>query len=195
MQDEEIPAAEGRPNGGGESCANMSDDGTPETDEMADGATDRHSDEQTDPESAAKAEAAEWRDKYLRLQAEFDNYRKRTLKEKMSLIETGGEGVIKALLPVVDDVDRAIAAMEKSDDLEALRGGVRLIAQKFGEVLRQKGVTEIDAVGKEFDVDVHEAVARFPVEDQRKGRIIDVVQKGYKLGEKVIRYAKVVVGE
>jgi molecular chaperone GrpE len=129
------------------------------------------------------------------LQAEFDNYRKRTLKEKMSLVESGGENVIKALLPVVDDVDRALAAMEKSDDVEALRGGVRLIAQKFNEVMRQQGVSEIEAVGKEFDVDHHEAVARFPIEGKSSGEIIDVVQKGYKLGEKVIRYAKVVVAE
>ncbi len=201
MQDEGFPAGDGYPNCEGQSCANMADDGTPKTDEMSEKVPDQQ-DEQSEKDgqqsgdtAAAKAEAAEWRDKYLRLQAEFDNYRKRTLKEKMSLIETGGESVIKALLPVVDDVDRAIAAMEKSDDLEALRGGVRLISQKFNEVLRQKGVSEIKAVGKEFDVDEHEAVARFPVEEDKKGRIIDVVQKGYKLGEKVIRYAKVVVGE
>jgi molecular chaperone GrpE len=113
----------------------------------------------------------------------------------MSLVESGGENVIKALLPVVDDVDRALAAMEKSDDVEALRGGVRLISQKFNEVMRQQGVSEIEAVGKEFDVDHHEAVARFPIEGKASGEIIDVVQKGYKLGEKVIRYAKVVVAE
>lgn len=195
MQDEGFPAGDGYPNCEGESCANMADDDTHKTDEMSEKVPDQQSEQQPDDAAAAKAEAAEWRDKYLRLQAEFDNYRKRTLKEKMSLIETGGENVIKALLPVVDDVDRAIAAMEKSDDLEALRGGVRLISQKFNEVLRQKGVSEIEAVGKEFDVDEHEAVARFPVEEDKKGRIVDVVQKGYKLGEKVIRYAKVVVGE
>ena len=142
-----------------------------------------------------KVEEIDWKDKYLRLQAEFDNYRKRTLKDKMSLVESGGENVIKALLPVVDDVDRALAAMEKSDDVEALRGGVRLISQKFNEVMRQQGVSEIEAVGKEFDVDHHEAVARFPIEGKASGEIIDVVQKGYKLGEKVIRYAKVVVAE
>ena len=96
---------------------------------------------------------------------------------------------------MVDDVDRALAAMEKSDDVEALRGGVRLISQKFNEVMRQQGVNEIEAVGKEFDVDVHEAVARFPIDGKNSGEIIDVVQKGYKLGEKVIRYAKVVVAE
>ena len=201
VYNEEVKPEEGfaegdvEPNCEGQSCANMADDDTSAVDEMA---------EQTDAEpidAAAEAlvkaenEAAEWRDKYLRLQAEFDNYRKRTLKEKMSLVESGGENVIKALLPVVDDVDRALAAMEKSDDVEALRGGVRLIAQKFNEVMRQQGVSEIEAVGKEFDVDHLEAVARFPIEGKSSGEIIDVVQKGYKLGEKVIRYAKVVVAE
>lgn len=187
------------PNCEGQSCANMADDDTSATDEMAEPAAEEQPAEEIDEAAAALAkaenEAAEWRDKYLRLQAEFDNYRKRTLKEKMSLVESGGENVIKALLPVVDDVDRALAAMEKSDDVEALRGGVRLISQKFNEVMRQQGVSEIEAVGKEFDVDVHEAVARFPVDGKAAGEIIDVVQKGYKLGEKVIRYAKVVVAE
>ncbi|MBP3612229.1 MAG: nucleotide exchange factor GrpE [Rikenellaceae bacterium] len=162
---------------------------------MADQTDAEPVDEAAEALAKAEAEAAEWRDKYLRLQAEFDNYRKRTLKEKMSLVESGGENVIKALLPVVDDVDRALAAMEKSDDVEALRGGVRLISQKFNEVMRQQGVSEIEAVGKEFDVDVHEAVARFPIDGKNSGEIIDVVQKGYKLGDKVIRYAKVVVAE
>ena len=211
VYNEEVKPEEGfaegdiEPNCEGQSCANMADDDTPAVDEMAD-QTDA---EEVDPMAAALAkteeaaealakaevEAAEWRDKYLRLQAEFDNYRKRTLKEKMSLVESGGENVIKALLPVVDDVDRALAAMEKSDDVEALRGGVRLISQKFNEVMRQQGVSEIEAVGKEFDVDVHEAVARFPIDGKNSGEIIDVVQKGYKLGDKVIRYAKVVVAE
>ena len=173
----------------------MADDDTPAVDEMAEQTDAEPIDAAAEALAKAENEAAEWRDKYLRLQAEFDNYRKRTLKEKMSLVESGGENVIKALLPVVDDVDRALAAMEKSDDVEALRGGVRLIAQKFNEVMRQQGVSEIEAVGKEFDVDHHEAVARFPIEGKSSGEIIDVVQKGYKLGEKVIRYAKVVVAE
>ena len=208
VYNEEVKPEEGfaegdvEPNCEGSSCANMADDDTPTIDEMAEQGGEEQTttaDEQVDAAAEAlakaEAEAADWRDKYLRLQAEFDNYRKRTLKEKMSLVESGGENVIKALLPVVDDVDRALAAMEKSDDVEALRGGVRLIAQKFNEVMRQQGVSEIEAVGKEFDVDVHEAVARFPIDGKNSGEIIDVVQKGYKLGEKVIRYAKVVVAE
>ncbi|MBR2050047.1 MAG: nucleotide exchange factor GrpE [Rikenellaceae bacterium] len=201
VYNEEVKPEEGfaegdvEPNCEGQSCANMADDDTPAVDEMADQTDAEPVDEAAEALAKAEAEAAEWRDKYLRLQAEFDNYRKRTLKEKMSLVESGGENVIKALLPVVDDVDRALAAMEKSDDVEALRGGVRLISQKFNEVMRQQGVSEIEAVGKEFDVDVHEAVARFPIDGKNSGEIIDVVQKGYKLGEKVIRYAKVVVAE
>lgn len=202
VYNEEVKPEEGfaegdvEPNCEGQSCANMADDDTRTIDEMADEVNAEQAETtEIDEVEKAQAEAAEWRDKYLRLQAEFDNYRKRTLKEKMSLIESGGENVIKALLPVVDDVDRALAAMEKSDDIEALRGGVRLIAQKFNEVMRQQNVNEIEAVGKEFDVDLHEAVARFPIEGKSSGEIIDVVQKGYKLGEKVIRYAKVVVAE
>lgn len=153
--------------------------------------------EKPEPEAATELESvlAEWQDKYLRLQAEFDNYRKRTLKEKMSLIESGGEEVIKSLLPVIDDVDRALTAMEKSNDIEAIRNGVKLIAQKFSELLRQKGVVEIATADQPFDVDEHEAVARFPSDADKKGKVIDVVQKGYKMGDKVIRYAKVVVGE
>ena len=201
VYNEEVKPEEGfaegdvEPNCEGQSCANMADDDTSSVDEMADQTDAEPVDEAAEALAKAEAEAADWRDKYLRLQAEFDNYRKRTLKEKMSLVESGGENVIKALLPVVDDVDRALAAMEKSDDVEALRGGVRLISQKFNEVMRQQGVSEIEAVGKEFDVDHPEAVARFPIEGKASGEIIDVVQKGYKLGEKVIRYAKVVVAE
>lgn len=201
VYNEEVKPEEGfaegdvEPNCEGQSCANMADDDTSTVDEMADQTDAEPVDESAEALAKAEAEAADWRDKYLRLQAEFDNYRKRTLKEKMSLVESGGENVIKALLPVVDDVDRALAAMEKSDDVEALRGGVRLISQKFNEVMRQQGVNEIEAVGKEFDVDVHEAVARFPIDGKNSGEIIDVVQKGYKLGDKVIRYAKVVVAE
>ena len=141
------------------------------------------------------AEAEQWHDKYLRLGAEFDNYRKRTLKEKMDLIEAGGEDVIKSLLAVMDDIDRALDAMSKSSDIDAIRQGVVLIHQKLKDTLQSKGVEEITAIGEELDTDRHEAVAKFPVPDDKKGKIIDVVQKGYKLKDKVVRYAKVVVGE
>ena len=146
--------------------------------------------------SAQMAEAAkEWQDKYLRLSAEFDNYRKRTHKEKMELVATGCEDVIKAMLPVADDMDRAVEAMAGSDDIEALRAGVGLIAQKFHEVLRSCGVSEIEAKGLELDTDHHEAVARFQAGEEQRGKIVDVVQKGYRLRDKVLRFAKVVVGE
>jgi molecular chaperone GrpE len=152
-------------------------------------------------ESAAEAEPSQeeiiavWRDKYMRLQAEFDNYRKRTLREKMDLVASGGSDVIKSMLSVLDDMYRAVAASEKSEDITALREGEKLVLQKFEEALRQKNVTEIEAVGKEFDPDFHEAVARFAAGEDKKGKVIDVVQRGYMLGEKVLRYAKVVVGE
>ena len=136
-----------------------------------------------------------WKDKYLRLSAEFDNYRKRTLKEKMDLISSGGEGVMKALLPTLDDVDRAIKATETATDVEAIREGISLISLKLNEALKSKGLVEIEAVGLPLDTDLHEAIANFPAEDDKKGKIIDVVEKGYKLNDKVVRFAKVVVGE
>lgn len=138
----------------------------------------------------------EWKDKYLRLSAEFDNYRKRTLKEKMDIIESGGEKVISSLLPVLDDMDRAIEAMNSAEDGEAIRQGVELIERKLKDTLRMHGLAEIDAAGKELDTDFHEAVAKIPAQKKsERGRIVDVVQKGYTLKDKVIRHAKVVVGE
>lgn len=163
---------------------NMADDAAAATDTMADDAAQSETDA-----------AAEWRDKFLRLQAEFDNYRKRTLREKMELVETGGKKVLLAMLPVRDDVHRALAAMGKSDDAAAIREGVELIAQKFTESLRQQGVTEIAALDAPFDPDLHEAVAKFAAGEEKRGRVIDVVQAGYMLGDKVLRFAKVVVGE
>lgn len=164
---------------------------TPASDNVAE-ATENAGDK-----SAQLAEAVkEWQDKYLRLSAEFDNYRKRTLKEKMDLVATGGEEVIKALLGVMDDIDRALAAMKTAKDVESVRQGVMLIHQKLMDMLRARGVEEIEAIGHELDTDLHEAVAKVPVqEEEKKGKIIDVVQKGYKLKDKVTRYAKVVVGE
>ena len=141
-------------------------------------------------------EAAQWRDKYVRLSAEFDNYRKRTIKEKMELVSSAGEDVIKSLLPVMDDLERALAATEKSTDVEAVREGVVLISNKLRDTLRGKGLVEIEAFGQELDTDFHEAVAKIPApEETQKGKIVDVVQKGYKLHDKVIRHSKVVVGE
>ena len=185
-----VPEPEGSPCG--ESAdANVADDASKTSDTMAVGG------EQPEPEAAVELESvlAEWQDKYMRLQAEFDNYRKRTLKEKMDLVQTGGRDVLLEMLPVRDDVERALAAMEKSDDIEALRTGIRLISQKFTEALRRKGVTEIEVKDKEFDAEYCEAVARFAAGEEMKGKVIDVVQTGYMLGERVLRFAKVVVGE
>ena len=151
--------------------------------------------EQTDKTTAVADEAAEWKDKYMRLSAEFDNYRKRTLKEKMDLIESGGEDVIKSMLAVMDDFERALAAMQTATDVASVKEGVELIQHKMCEALKAKGVSKIEAVGQPLDTDLHEAVAKFPAGDDKKGLVIDVVQQGYKLKEKVIRYAKVVVGE
>lgn len=123
-----------------------------------------------EPGSDLTAALAEWQDKFIRLQAEFDNYRKRTLKEKMDLVQTGGRDVLLAMLPVRDDVQRAVDAMQKSDDIEALRAGVTLISQKFTDTLRQKGVTEIDVKGREFDADLCEAVAKFAARGGNAGQ-------------------------
>ncbi len=180
----ESAAGEGDTACGREPHDNMADDAAAATDTMADDAAQSETDA-----------AAEWRDKFLRLQAEFDNYRKRTLREKMELVETGGKKVLLVMLPVRDDVQRALAAMGKSDDAAAIREGVELIAQKFTESLRQQGVTEIAALDAPFDPDLHEAVAKFAAGEEKRGRVIDVVQAGYMLGDKVLRFAKVVVGE
>jgi molecular chaperone GrpE len=135
-------------------------------------------------------------DKYLRLQAEFDNYRKRTLKEKMDLIKSGGESLLVNILPVVDDFDRAIKMMETAQENTAIAEGVNLIYKRFKDFLQQNGVKEIDAIEKEFDLDHHEAITKITApSEELKGKVVDVVQKGYYLNDKVIRFAKVVIGE
>lgn len=127
--------------------------------------------------------------------AEFDNYRKRTLKEKADLILNGGEKVLKALLPVVDDLERAEANIAKAQDVEALKQGLELVFQKFEKTLQAQGLKKIDAVGADFDTDYHEAVAFVPTDDKHKGKVIDCIQNGYTLNDKVIRFAKVAVGQ
>ena len=152
--------------------------------------------EQTDTVAEKPAEEQiDWKDQYIRLQAEFDNFRKRTLREKMELIQSGGSDILKAILPILDDMQRATAASEKSDDITALREGERLVVQKFIDTLRQKKVVEIEALGAPFDENLHEAVARFAAGEDKSGKVIDVIERGYMLGDKVLRFAKVVVGE
>ncbi|MCR4966085.1 MAG: nucleotide exchange factor GrpE [Bacteroidales bacterium] len=143
-----------------------------------------------------KAEKAEINDRFLRLYSEFDNYKKRVNKEKLDLISTASEKVILSVLPIMDDFERAIGANEKAEDIAAVKEGFKLIYNKMQQMLSRLNVTEIEAVGHEFDTDVHEAVTHFPVEkEEDKGKVIDVTEKGYKLADKVIRYAKVVVGQ
>ena len=135
-------------------------------------------------------------DKYLRLSAEFDNFRKRTLKEKMDLMKNASESVIVSFLPVIDDVERAIKAIETSNNLETTKEGISLIYNKFKDFTKQNGVVEIEAKGLELDTDHHEAITKIPApSEELKGKIVEVLQKGYMQNDKVIRYAKVVIGE
>lgn len=142
----------------------------------------------------AKKQLAEMKDQYLRKAAEFENYRKRTIKEKSELILNGAESTVKAILPVLDDFERAVA--DKTDDAKAVKEGMQLIFNKFVKALKGLGVEKIDTADKDFDVDFHEAVAMVPgMGDDKKGKVIDCVQTGYKLNDKVIRHAKVAVGQ
>ncbi|SRR5690554_834664 len=135
-------------------------------------------------------------DKHLRLQAEFDNYKKRTLREKADLIKSGGETVLSGILPVIDDFERAIVSLDKLPEDDPGKQGTVLIYSKFKEFLKQNNVKEIEALNGEFNVDYHEAITKIPApEEKLKGKVVDVIQKGYLLNDKVIRYAKVVVGE
>jgi molecular chaperone GrpE len=143
-----------------------------------------------------QAEQEEMKDKYLRLSAEFDNYRKRTMKEKAELILNGGEKAFKAILPVIDDMERALATMQKATDVNAVKEGVDLIYNKFIQILGQNGVHAIDTKEKELDTDFHDAIAIIDApSEELKGKILDCVETGYTLNDKVIRHAKVVVGK
>lgn len=144
----------------------------------------------------AKQALEDYKDKYLRLSAEFDNYRKRTLKEKAELIKNGGEKAISAVLPILDDLERALQNMQKADDVKAMYEGIDLIYQKFLKNLNHEGLVKMEPVGENFDTDFHEAIALVPApEEAQKGKVLDCVQTGYKLNEKVIRHAKVVVAQ
>jgi len=148
------------------------------------------------PGKSDKEKLAELQDRYLRLQAEYDNYRKRTLKEKMELTRSAGEDILKGLLPVMDDFERAIQSIDEAEDAESLKDGVHLIFGKFKEFLKSQGVKEMESQDQEFDTDKHEAISKVPApSEEMKGKVVDVVQTGYYLNDKVLRYAKVVVGE
>lgn len=143
-----------------------------------------------------KAQVEEQKDRYLRLSAEFDNYRKRTLKERSDMLKTVNGDTLSGMLPVLDDLERAMQSMQKATDVDAVREGVILIYNKIQEFLKNKGIVEIDAMNQVFDTDLHEAITKIPAPtEDLKGKVVDVIQKGYKIDTKVIRYAKVVVGE
>ena len=139
---------------------------------------------------------AEMQDRYLRLSAEFDNYRKRTLREKIELTKHAGESILLSIIPVMDDFERALKLMQTGSDFTAMKNGIDLIYNKFGEFLKQNGLKEIESLNKDFNVDLHEAVTKVPVQDEAmRVKVVDFVVKGYYLHDKVIRHAKVVVGE
>ena len=150
--------------------------------------------EELDPLTAAQNEAEQWKDKYIRLVAEFENYKKRTLKEKSELILNGSEKTVAAILPILDDFERATA--DKTEDPQAIKEGYELIYKKFLKALETLGVHKIETDNADFDVDYHEAIAMVPgMGDDKKGKVIDCVQTGYTLNDKVIRHAKVAVGQ
>jgi len=139
---------------------------------------------------------AEMQDRYIRLSAEFDNYRKRTLREKMEMSKYAGENIFINILPLMDDFDRALSHIDTTTDCNAMKDGIYLIYNKFSDFLKQNGIKEIESLNSDFNVDLNEAVAKVAVEDDsKKGRVVDVVLKGYYLQDKVLRFAKVVVGE
>ena len=167
---------------------------TPQTEETVETPTEQ--DEVAVKMDELAAELEDQRDKYLRLAAEYDNFRKRTLKEKSELILNGGEKTLNSILPVVDDFERALSNMEKATDVQAVKEGIDLIYNKFISVLAQNGVKKIETENQPLDTDYHEAIAVVPAPtEEHKGKILDCVQPGYTLNEKVLRHSKVVVGE
>jgi molecular chaperone GrpE len=170
--------------------------GQAQTEEKKDSGATASTDKLEQDLKETMSKLAELQDKYIRLSAEFDNYRKRTLKEKMDLSKYASEDLLLKVIPFMDDFERAMKHMEDATDCAAMKSGIDLIYVKFNEFLKQNGVKEVEAMNCDFNVDVHEAVAKVPVEEQeKKGKIVDVVLKGYFLQDKVIRFSKVVVGE
>jgi molecular chaperone GrpE len=169
-------------------------------DKVTDGGVDEQAQAQPEENNTTelqelKAKNAELNDKYLRLYSEFDNFRKRTAKEKMELIQSGGEDVFKSFLPVIDDFERAIKSNAETEDIHTVNEGIYLIFHKLKNTLQQKGLTEMKTVGEPFDTDLHEAITNIPApSEDMKGKVIDELEKGYLLNGKVIRFAKVVIG-
>jgi len=151
--------------------------------------------DQPSEEEKLKDELAEANNKYLRLYAEFDNYKRRTNKERVDLLQTAGKDVLVSMLPLVDDFDRALKSMENATDVAPIKEGILLVQNKLKSILSQKGIKEMESLGTVFDAEIHEAITKIPApSDDLKGKVIDEVEKGYYLNEKVIRFAKVVVG-
>lgn len=158
--------------------------------------TENSETEQTDEITELKQEIGELKEKYLRLYSEFDNYKKRTTKERIELFKTAGQDIMTSLLPVLDDFDRTMKSLEQNGDLNALKEGVSLVHHKFKNILEQQGLSAFSAINETFDPDVHEAITNIPAPNEdMKGKVLDEVEKGYKLNDKLIRFAKVVVGE
>lgn len=172
---------------------NANDSGT-EANDSNQPESENKSDSTNEKVKELEARLAEINDKYLRLYSEFDNARKRTAKEKLDLIKTAGEDVLKSVLPVIDDFERAIKANASTQDVNTIREGVDLIYNKFRHILQQKGLEAMDSTGKDFDADTMDAITRIP-NAEMKGKVVDEVERGYLLNGKVIRFAKVVVGE
>jgi len=190
------------PNGNGQKDNSGVDTGKTNTGDNAEGSfkTDgqviNESDKDARPSVSGEEKLAEMQDRYLRLSAEFDNYRKRTLREKIELTKQAGENVLINIIPVMDDFERALKHMETATDCASMKSGIDLIYNKFNEFLKQNGIKEIEALNQEFNVDLHEAITKIPVEDKSmKGKVVDVIVKGYWLNDKVMRFSKVVVGE
>lgn len=197
MEEEQLNIEENETNGADEQLAseNQGTEVDQENEEPAE-AKETEAAAERDPLDVALDQIAELKDKYLRQVAEFDNYRKRTLKERAELILNGGEKTITAMLPVIDDMERALKNGEQTEDPQVLREGMELIYHKLMKVFEGLGVTKIETEGADFDTDVHEAVAMVPgMDDDKKGKVIDCLTTGYKLNDKVIRHAKVAVGQ
>lgn len=175
----------------------ISDEGTIEKDEVQNRRLRKpKKDKTTELIEKLENSIAEKNDQYLRLHAEFDNYRKRTLKEKMELTKSAGESLLINILPVIDDFERALKAMETATEIGPIKEGIDLIYKRFNDFINMNGVKEIDAKGKYFNTDLHEAITKIPSPtEELKGKVVDVIQKGYTLNDKVIRFAKVVIGE
>jgi molecular chaperone GrpE len=157
---------------------------------------EKSTDKEVSKEASAEEKLADMQDRYLRLCAEFDNYRKRTLREKIELTKHSGENILLNIIPVMDDFERALKLMETATDCEAVKSGIDLIYYKFREFLERNGIREIDSLNRDFNVDLHEAVNKIPVQDENmKGKVVEVLEKGYYLNDKVMRFSKVVVGQ